>query len=487
MIYAAAGCSSSSKPASHINEDCFDIARLPSSFSNISREEESGMLPSALFLAVFDGHGGTNASTFVSQHLKNQFISALQQVDSSETAVFKDLDVLRTLEKSFEQTDRKLYEKVQHCRHELEVNKQQTKQSVCRCRFFLENPCRCMKCEHHAREGTTGTVIVLMNKQIYVANIGDSEAVAFSFDGMVKAKQRLQSSPTPSPEAEKLVQMFLKFKQETAPTFRNVEEKQSDSEETCQNFSPAKSLSFVAKKSLRKTLSFDVETLLGSSVTPIRSSEHKDSFINRMTKLTVVDTPACDSNCPDYLRIRSIARKRRAIYLKQGIKLDDGIKQGKDDRFNYVRFPGAHSLNMTRAFGNFGHKRFVKNSSGIHLDIDSSPIISTPHVKKFNLNNYNGNYFLVLGSDGLWDNLEKAAVFKLVMNYVRLNISKIKCKIEKTERFRDNSDEVNCEILLAVLAEAAAKLLVEKAVRAKKKFDDVTVVIVLFKSILNVL
>ena len=28
------------------------------------------------------------------------------------------------------------------------------------------------------------------------------------------------------------------------------------------------------------------------------------------------------------------------------------------ERFNYVALSGAHQLNMTRAFGNFGHKEW---------------------------------------------------------------------------------------------------------------------------------
>lgn len=526
MTYAAAGCSSTSKATSQENEDCFDISRLPTVFTDTelscqpgyspfkqkegSGEQENepegdggGAAPSALFAAVFDGHGGRSVSTFAAQHLKQSFMSCLGETTGSKGV--RDEDVLSSFQESFELTDRELFSRLEQHRHETEQTQGGSKSSVCTCKFFLENPCRCMKSKLHAREGSTATAVVLLNQKVYVASIGDSEAVAFSFDQLVQRKKEREGLFSQNPDRKRRLVDMLARKALEKRKQAEIEEKQidvfaengfqHDNETTClwndenvQLF--ITDYLFMKQHQHYQQLQKQQVSDYGSSISvfdDVLLSDSEDELPAEFILLSQVDTPRIDQANSDYVRISTIAGKLRSMYLKEGIELDDGIKRGRSGRFNYVRFPGAHSLNMTRAFGNFGHKRYRMKDKRLTLDTENSPIISTPHVETYNLENFRGNYFLVIGSDGLWDNLGKEQVHLMCLEYLQQNVGRFRHKIDRSEKFGCASESVRTEILLAVLAEGLAKQLVDRAVSVRRKVDDVTAVVIIFQSILNLL
>ena len=52
-------------------------------------------------------------------------------------------------------------------------------------------------------------------------------------------------------------------------------------------------------------------------------------------------------------------RRGPSFPLTPGGGRSDGVRRSPmGERFNYVALSGAHQLNMTRAFGNFGHKEW---------------------------------------------------------------------------------------------------------------------------------
>lgn len=149
----------------------------------------------------------------------------------------------------------------------------------------------------------------------------------------------------------------------------------------------------------------------------------------------------------------------------------DGIRRGPSHRFNYVALEGAHSLNMTRAFGNFGHKEFTQDNPAINIE-NQSPIIARPHIRIYESASEDDFLFAVVGSDGLWDNISKEEVVQIVKSYC---IEKLTGDVEVSK------------VQLAALADGASELLLEKSLKRNQKLDDITLVVVIFQGILNLI
>mmetsp|Transcript_11404 Transcript_11404/g.13072 ORF Transcript_11404/g.13072 Transcript_11404/m.13072 type:complete len:447 (+) Transcript_11404:323-1663(+) len=443
MTYAAAGCTGSSKRRGKRgrNEDAFEISRMKIGEDN-----------AALFLGVFDGHGGTGASQFVSERMRFEFEKQLSQRKTVEAA----------LEECFIAVDRDLYAEV----NQLAEQCKPFKHDRCMCNFYREMPCRCMQTERTAHEGSTGTVVVFTGGKLYTANIGDSEALLTAKSASVKPKFKYSES---SPE----------------DTFFS-----SDDEDTF--FSPF-------QKAFHSFKSFTANSYEEEEKTNINDDlnyRHR----TYSTTITVLDTPTCSRQNEDYLRISTIAQNRISRKSKRRI-VGDGIRRGSSPRLNYVTLEGAHSLNMTRAFGNFGHKVFHidshssqdgKRISNYTMSEKLSPIIARPHINTFDLNSE--QLFLVVGSDGLWDNLSKTEVNSMIRSHCKNGLSQYKAHLSvdaDTSFFFDDTEEeakvpdMDPEILLAHLAEGAATELLTKALVANKKQDDITVLVVLFSGILS--
>ncbi|KAH9261260.1 hypothetical protein BASA81_000964 [Batrachochytrium salamandrivorans] len=125
-------------------------------------------------------------------------------------------------------------------------------------------------------------------------------------------------------------------------------------------------------------------------------------------QLNIADTPLVDELNEDYLRIREIAQLTRPSSGSSSRTLPrDGILTNpRGERFSYVAVAGARSLNMVRAFGNLGNKTFDLETG--ELVEPQSAIICRPHVQRFARTA--DMECLVLGSDGLWDNVTQQEV-----------------------------------------------------------------------------
>ena len=138
-------------------------------------------------------------------------------------------------------------------------------------------------------------------------------------------------------------------------------------------------------------------------------------------KLTVTDTPKVAEEDEDYIRIKKVAhdnlnessltadgiffpllrrmRKNSGNPLLSESMLNEEMRE-QNRRSAYVAIPGAHMLNMTRAFGNFGCKSFSPSGE---LDEKRSAVICRPHV--MGVPRTGMERWLVVASDGLWDNI----------------------------------------------------------------------------------
>mmetsp|Transcript_8651 Transcript_8651/g.11318 ORF Transcript_8651/g.11318 Transcript_8651/m.11318 type:complete len:456 (-) Transcript_8651:1158-2525(-) len=452
MTYAAAGCTGSSKRRGRRgrNEDAFEISRMTIGDDN-----------AALFLGVFDGHGGCGASQYVAERMRDEFERQVEKCENIEDA----------LEASFLAVDRDLYIEV----NQLAEQYRPFKRERCMCTFYREMPCRCMQAERTAHEGSTGTVVVYSKGKLYAANVGDSEALLTSRSASVKSKYN--------------------YPRRSADGIYEDSFFSSDDEDSAL-FSPFQKALKSIKSFTSNNNPFDEEQKSSSSNNLLKSRTYS-------TTITIVDTPTCSRDNEDYIRIKSIAEKR--VSRKNSHKISgDGIRRGSSPRLNYVALEGAHSLNMTRAFGNFGHKVFHQDSehfsngevtSRFVMNETMSPVIARPHVNAFDL--YSDQLFLVVGSDGLWDNLSKSEVNSIVRKHCKGRLAQYRAHLslqDDNELFFDDSEsdqeeaktpETNPEMLLAHLAEGAATELLTMALVAHKKQDDITVLVVLFTSILS--
>jgi len=222
----------------------------------------------------------------------------------------------------------------------------------------------------------------------------------------------------------------------------------------------------------------------------------------RAETLTIADTPVPDPLNEDYIRVKQIAETRvRRKASKTRSSRSDGIRRGPSSRHNYVALEGAHSLNMTRAFGNFGHKVFSQDQRRTIIE-PQSPIIVRPHVNIFEPAYKDDFLFVVVASDGLWDNLRKDEVSSIVRDYclqrlrnsphtdsdpTSITSSPNRDNSPGGNDVQDESKAIDSDTaLLTSLSEGAAEDLLSHALKRNRKLDDITVVVVLFSSMLTV-
>lgn len=180
---------------------------------------------------------------------------------------------------------------------------------------------------------------------------------------------------------------------------------------------------------------------------PRKRMKTDESELMSFVQLNVADTPTVDESNEDYLRIRTIAQNTlptttastQRILPANGILLND-----RGYRYSYVTVAGARSLNMVRAFGNLGNKRF-HSETGELIECES-PIICRPHVHKFARTK--AMRCIVLGSDGLWDNVTPEEI--------------VDCGV------------LNSEVSPRQISEE----LLARALGAKRKQDDISVVVI---------
>ena len=663
--YAAAGCTGSSKAPTFknggLNEDRFQIARVA---------VDGGQDKSALYVGVFDGHGGPGASSFLLEH----YLGSLERTLSESSLAGRGVEC--ALHDSFLHADRALYLDVLS----LGEAYARYREERCKCSFYRESPCRCLCAPRSAHEGSTATVILFDGTgRLYCSNVGDSEALLVTRSGFVKGTSgagcREYDSPgarsaiaTPSPMAAALAQALgqrqaqaqaqAQQQQQQQPHYEGYNagasstptltpessQWQSPSQSPSQHASqpplapspaatptiatatatatPGSAAGFAAASSSsssggaqesaassaassasssassstssstmvlmsrQQTASSDdmvddqgelmeistesvaasaademsqlgalaaeaLEAMPGSwlssgspgvvlrKVEPGTGQAHAEAFAETMT---IADTPIPELDNEDYLRVKHIAQARvRRKPNKTRASRNDGIRRGPSSRFNYVALEGAHSLNMTRAFGNFGHKVYTEDTAAI-VELQS-PIIVRPHVNIFEPAYEDDFLFVVVASDGLWDNLNKDEVAALVRDYCRQRIldsgwraqrashleqhqrgfgqhhkqhhlvgggsdvilnscsvtSPVRRDVAKTKpaaaeaaeaaaavasRQQDEAAAATGQALLLNMAEAVSEELLTRAVARNRKLDDITVVVILFESML---
>lgn len=572
-IYAAAGCSGSNKelvwtgPAG--NEDRFTFTKLRFKGDEV------------FCIAVFDGHGGSGASSYLSKH----YFSVLEDLISSNS--YARLE--HALHDSFFVSDSMLHQQLLSYVNDLaEVDKQR-----CSCNFYREIPCRCLQAPLAAHEGSTGTVILLCNNRVYCGNIGDSEAFLVTRSGMVRATcdrgnrdyaiHGARSAISPSKNAEtphhKVLasidrqqsngnardSMYLRdashtihpetyFESDCHSLNLNGYKRQRDYQYTddigikrrhpeavslsqnMENEADAQanstctlSDSVIATSALDKLKSqkaICTEPVLSGDILALRRVECGLSKENLKAEImTVSDTPVPDYNSEDYLRLRRIAVNRTntkpAKLSKPSNSSSDGIRRGSNVRGNYVNFEGAHSLNMTRAFGNYGHKVYDVQSAKI---VESeSPVIPRPHINIFEPVVDTDFMYIVVASDGVWDNLSKKSVDEIVKNSCKAFVTSGKpadyLSPGKDAKKHDSTDEdlndcvakrsdVDGKALevtnaleyikkaasapknqimesLARMAGSAAKQVLTESLKSGLKPDDITAVVIVFAAIFH--
>ena len=423
MRYAAAGSSSSTKRKaiknSHLNEDAFEIKRL-----DLLGDA------SALYIGVFDGHGGKGAAQYVAENLRPNFEGLCSNYKNPEK-------ISTALYNSFFTTDANLYSEVA----DVAERYKHLRRDNCSCNFYREMPCRCLHAERSAHEGCTATAIVYSNNKLYVANVGDSEALLLGNSNRINTFKKKQVVLTPRSMRRPRPTSF--GESPGARIFASPETTEEKSE--------------------------------GSGASDMEMEEEEEDL--EADLLTVAHTPSVEPQDEDYLRIKRIAESRTEMFKYIVPRPVDGIRRGPSDRLNYVTLEGAHSLNMTRAFGNFGHKSYKAVNGRPVLQESDSPVTPRPHVRVIDISK--DQYFLVVATDGLWDNLDKTQVSQIVKNYCSLSLRELRTQVTELKQGTATPESV-----LAELAKGAAIELLSKAVETNKKPDDITVVIVLFEGIL---
>jgi serine/threonine protein phosphatase PrpC len=388
------------------NEDRIFLGKvkLPTRSDSDSEDEAE-----ALFIGLYDGHGGAGkASSFVCERLKTTFETMLEK--NCSLLLTMPEKISQALEESFRLVDVEFHKTVKSEAEKANVTKKQPAAKGC-CKYFNEDPCACLNPPISANEGSTGTVVIVTKSHIICANVGDSDAfIAERVNHDSPDDDQDESSASPSSTGS------------TSTSIASLDDEMP-----------------LLKRS-RLANAFPASSFSSSQVV--------------LTQLTITDTPIPDELNEDYQRIRNIAQ--RAASNKASISVGtaqvyneklpkDGIlRNSRGDRFNYVAVPGARSLNMVRAFGNLGNKRFVDDT----ILESESPIISRPHLKI--VPRTNRICAIVIGSDGLWDNVDKAEVALVMGKHLLSEGSSKQC----------------------------AKDLLTRAINARKKPDDVSVVIV---------
>ena len=183
--------------------------------------------------------------------------------------------------------------------------------------------------------------------------------------------------------------------------------------------------------------------------------------------LTPCDTPTTNAECEDYQRIKRVAEARTRTRSSNGSeRYPDGVQRQRGlERLNYVALNGAHRLNMTRAFGNFGHKEW-RGTAAVE---SASPVIARPHLAAHLRTGR--EQFLVIGSDGLWDNLSHGAVSAILRKHA--------WPVGVGPAGQEEPAARSCDWGRGV-AQRAAQELIDAALRVNKKADDITCVVVVF-------
>jgi serine/threonine protein phosphatase PrpC len=88
-------------------------------------------------------------------------------------------------------------------------------------------------------------------------------------------------------------------------------------------------------------------------------------------------------------------RKRIETKYKNVTEIEDGYLQPKDDAYKF------HRIAMTRALG--------------HIFLQNYGVISDPHIRIHSLNEE--DFYLVMGSDGLFDVVEDEEIFEMTLKY----------------------------------------------------------------------
>ena len=392
------------------NEDRVDVRRFP-------LLETDG-----LFVGVYDGHGGSAAaSAFLASHLCEELVAELK----------RNADTLGELPfvNAFHAVDASLYDHVLSRARECGLSDLRAlKDASCKCAWYLENPCVCMRPPISANKGSTCTVVLTSKKRkvAWVANVGDSDAFVFT------SSSCRQINTTDTPTTDENSEDFARIKR--------IATKRRE----------------VAEAEVRGAL----------------EEEADDAFTQSIDRCG--DDDGATSSRPPPPKKRRIATRPTTICARAAKRARDGIVSNVvgNDRMNYVCLPGARSLNMTRAFGNFGHKTMEKtndSSSALSnaddvddferrrmkkrsysVDQDESAIVSTPHVHKIDIDR--ADELLIVASDGLWDNVEAEQVLKLKKEFYVFG---------EEGKF--------------------AELLFDRAFKSKRKPDDISVVVVSLK------
>ena len=183
------------------------------------------------------------------------------------------------------------------------------------------------------------------------------------------------------------------------------------------------------------------------------------------------------------LKSRTRAGKRRNDCGWYG-ECGDGFHV-KGGRTTYVQVGNAPGLNMTRAFGNFGLKSI--DSRGECND-ELSAVAIDAHLSSRSTREV---AFMVIGSDGLWDNLSRDEVGRLAAAAHETWITSSSGASGSGSNgggSSGGSTDADPHATAAACAGAnvvketdVASMLVQKAKEAHKKTDDITCVVAFFK------
>lgn len=421
----------------------------------------------ALFVAVFDGHGGNaHASQFLSEHLHRVYESVLIDVldemqqkhpEDHLTCVSPEV-VSSALERAFVRTDEKFYAMVKEKASKAGLSN--AKARMCRCNFYYEDPCVCMLPPVSANEGSTATVVVVSRAHFVVANVGDSDAY------VVRRK-----TVAPALNENDLFLFRDRPYARVDDNRRLKRVKQSEDESSEREDPPEEE--------------------------EVQDEEDPAPYF-ALERLTECDNPSRDH--VDFKRISAVAKARRERPLPAGVVARPSsnappanglIESIINVRLNYVCMPGARSLNMARAFGNLGAKTFTETGEFVEKD---SGIIARPHLRV--VQRTPDMCALILGSDGLWDNLNANEVGDTLMRiFPRHPASLLVNPLEHQQQQQDlqfanvNSDD---SLIFGESAvnktdstsahHAAAKKLLARALSTQRKPDDISVVVVALSS-----
>eukprot|EP00924_Labyrinthula_sp_SR-Ha-C_P011965 snap_masked-scaffold_26-processed-gene-0.21-mRNA-1 protein AED:1.00 eAED:1.00 QI:0/-1/0/0/-1/1/1/0/439 len=434
MLFAVGAVTSSNKRNSLDNEDRYVVSEL--SLSSSSSYEK------AVLVSIFDGHGGSS----VADHLKKQFPVRFETILMSKLG---DYSLWKEIGNIFSEIDTEIYRKNKVARKKILEEQQVT----CTCPYGEKEvlcPCFQKYTSIQSRCGSTATNILLLSEPEYLtiscSNVGDSEAI------LVSSRNLLSSCAEEKTDVS--IDLFL---------YEYLG---------------------LRVKEVYKKLKFEIWNLFSSEnrlVYPqIKGKSKPKNYIQELTRCHSPDLDICPEEYFRLLDLRNVLGKEEV-----------GLKRTSNSNVYVVR-KGSHSVNMTRAFGNLGQKKFKSDGK---MEKNYSSILSEPNTFRLKIAEEQIKHlrFIVCGSDGLWNNLTKQEVSVLIEETIRMNIEIVKEKIKymsnvelnMLKRFPEKSIEGTVcekESTLILLAEICSKNVLNKALTAKKKKDDITLSIILFES-----